>query len=93
AAVTMSRPMISSPLAAAAADASRASRATPLVTPQRPTHFQSSRALRPFPSIAHVLKQSNAKSAQSSVKLIEPPKNQKGTFLLDLTPAELSRQD
>ncbi|KAF8640682.1 hypothetical protein AX17_000338 [Amanita inopinata Kibby_2008] len=90
AAITMSRPIISSPLA----ESSRTSRATPLATPRRGTQFPSSRALRPFPSISHVFQQPKASQAQKPpVKIIEPPKNHKATFLLNLTQAELGRQD
>ena len=67
-----------------------------MVAQRRNSHFPASRALRPFASIAQALQQPNTLSSQNRkppVKLIEPPKNQKATFLLNLTQAELSRQD
>ncbi|KAF8740679.1 hypothetical protein AX14_007810 [Amanita brunnescens Koide BX004] len=95
AAVTLSRPMISSPLAAAP-ESSRTTRSSPTAAQRRNSHFPASRALRPFASISQVLQQPKTISPQNqkpAVKLIEPPKNHKATFLLNLTQAELSRQD
>ncbi|KAM5538260.1 hypothetical protein V8D89_008147 [Ganoderma adspersum] len=75
-----SRPRVSSPLAVSAQSKSVSSR----------THaFPTSRPLRPFPSV--VAKSSNP--ARKPVKIIEPPANFKGAFVLNLTQAELSRQD
>lgn len=87
--MTMSRPINSSPLA----DSSNSGRTTtPRIIPQRNASFPSSRALRPFPTISHAL-QPNSSSKKPPVKIIEPPKNHKGTFLLNLTQAEFSRQE
>ncbi|EPQ60950.1 hypothetical protein GLOTRDRAFT_53559 [Gloeophyllum trabeum ATCC 11539] len=64
-------------------------------TPSRNMTFARSRPLRPFPSVAGALSQ--PKTGQSglkgAVKLIEPSKKFQGTFTLNLTQAELSRQD
>ncbi|KAF8350234.1 hypothetical protein F5887DRAFT_1279487 [Amanita rubescens] len=94
AAVTLSRPMIPSPLAAAS-ESSRTTRSSPIVAQRRTPHFPASRALRPFASISQVLqpKTTASQDKKPPVKLIEAPKNQKATFLLNLTQAELSRQD
>ncbi|KIY51354.1 hypothetical protein FISHEDRAFT_37371, partial [Fistulina hepatica ATCC 64428] len=91
---TISRPFVSSPLAG------HASATRPVDSnPQRHSHhvFPASRALRPFPSIAASLTPklpttANARK-QPTVKLIQPCKNQRGIFVLDLTQAELSRRD
>ncbi|KAI0336067.1 hypothetical protein GY45DRAFT_1316112 [Cubamyces sp. BRFM 1775] len=78
---TASRPRVSSPLAASAQSRPVSSR----------THsFPTSRPLRPFPSLA--VNTSKA-SSRKPVKIIEPPANFKGAFVLNLTQAELSRQD
>ncbi|KAI0639164.1 hypothetical protein C8Q77DRAFT_1152161 [Trametes polyzona] len=75
------RPRVSSPLAASA---------QPRPVPSRTHSFPTSRPLRPFPSIVT----NNAKSSsRKPVKMIEPPANFKGAFVLNLTQAELSRQD
>ncbi|KAF8898380.1 hypothetical protein BD779DRAFT_1666241 [Infundibulicybe gibba] len=94
--MSMSRPLVSSPLA----DASqRSSSAAQRILPRRNPSFPSSRALRPFPTISHAFQQPTSSSNASSknkkapVKLIEPPKDHKMTFMLDLTQAEFSRQD
>ena len=91
--LTMTRPAVSSPLA----QSSQSSGVPPAqrVIPKRNTSFPSSRALRPFPTISHLVQPSKAgmSSAKKPVKLIEPPKNFKATFVLDLTQAEFSRQD
>ncbi|RDB29662.1 hypothetical protein Hypma_015252 [Hypsizygus marmoreus] len=88
AAMAMSRPMVSSPLA----DPSHSGRNTvPRIIPRRNISFPSSRPPRPFASISHALHPTSSK--KPPVKLIEPPKNHKGTFLLDLTQAEFSRQE
>ncbi|CDO70289.1 hypothetical protein BN946_scf184942.g89 [Trametes cinnabarina] len=76
------RPRVSSPLAASAHPRSVSSR----------THsFPTSRPLRPFPSIA--LSTTPKAASRKPVKMIEPPANFKGAFVLNLTQAELSRQD
>ncbi|KAG6911755.1 hypothetical protein DXG01_000001 [Tephrocybe rancida] len=86
--MTMTRPLISSPLA----DASHNHQvATQRIVPQRSASFPTSRALRPFPTVSHALRPTPGK--KPPVKIIEPPQNYKGTFLLDLTQAEFSRQD
>jgi hypothetical protein len=91
--MTISRPAISSPLA----NSSRGvGAATQRVIPRRNTSFPSSRALRPFPTISHAFQKPSDTSTplnKKTVKLIEPPKNVKGTFVLNLTQAEFSRQD
>jgi len=55
--------------------------------------FMASRALRPFPSISTALQPSKSASSPKAVKLIQPPKNFNMTFVLDLSQAELSRQE
>ncbi|KAF9014968.1 hypothetical protein BDQ17DRAFT_1340258 [Cyathus striatus] len=84
--LAFSRPLVSSPLA----DPSAQRPATQRMTTKRNASFPTSRALRPFPTISTALKPT---SSQKTVKLIEPPKNFKTTFMLDLTQAELSRRD
>ncbi|RXW20626.1 hypothetical protein EST38_g5231 [Candolleomyces aberdarensis] len=92
--MTMTRPLVSSPLA----DSSSAAKA-PMQRPtlaKRNSAFATSRALRPFPTIAHALqpsKSTNTASKSKPIKLIEPPKNYKMSFVLDLTQAEFSRQE
>lgn len=55
--------------------------------------FPTSRPLRPFPSIATSFgKRANGAPAKP-VKIIEPPKNFRGEFVLNLTQAEFGRQD
>ena len=77
---SVSRPRVSSPLAAAVQPRPQAAR----------THsFPTSRPLRPFPSIAL----STKTPARKPVKIIEPPANFKSAFVLNLTQAELSRQE
>ncbi|OCH96569.1 hypothetical protein OBBRIDRAFT_787127 [Obba rivulosa] len=85
------RPYVSSPLAANGC--------------VRPAHarksscapsFPVSRPLRPFPSIANTtsgLPQRAGSAGKKPVKIIEPPAGFKGAFTLNLTQAELSRQD
>ena len=67
-----------------------------------PAHFfPTSRPIRPFPSIANSLarpatpgsKGSNGAPGRKPTKLIQPPANFKSEFVLDLTQAELGRQD
>ncbi|KAA1468569.1 hypothetical protein DENSPDRAFT_742888, partial [Dentipellis sp. KUC8613] len=87
------RPMVSSPLASSSS--SQPAKAPTRPFPQRATSFPSSQPLRPFPSIAQRLAvPAPGRKATKGVKLIEPPKNYSGgTFVLNLTQAELSRQD
>ncbi|KAJ7770783.1 hypothetical protein DFH07DRAFT_735102 [Mycena maculata] len=80
---TMSRPSISSPLAGQSYAPGPAARATP----QRTYSFPTSRALRPFPNTAAA-----AAPAPKPVKMIQPPANQRESFVLNLTQAEFSRQ-
>lgn len=82
----MSRPLVSSPLA----DSTHKRPVAQRIIPQRNSSFPTSRALRPFPSVSNTLHPTPGKPP---VKLIEPPQNYQGTFLLDLTQAEFSRQD
>ncbi|KAG1783691.1 hypothetical protein EV702DRAFT_1054973 [Suillus placidus] len=88
-ALRASSPMsyVSSPLAASSLNAppSGSSRALPM----RPS-FPHSRPLRPFVSISQG---ASSRSSKKPVKFIEPPKNSKTVFVLDLTQGELSRQD
>lgn len=80
-----SKPSISSPLAASSSP--------------RPLHqrtnsspaFPTSRPLRPFPSINTSISKRGA--AAKPVKIIEPPKNFRGEWVLNLTQAEFGRQD
>ncbi|KAJ7102257.1 hypothetical protein B0H15DRAFT_320850 [Mycena belliarum] len=76
--MTASRPSISSPLAGQGHSAAR-------ITPPRAFAFPTSRGLRPFPSIAPA-------PGKKPVKMIQPPANQPGSFHLNLTQAEFSRQ-
>ncbi|KAI0322263.1 hypothetical protein OF83DRAFT_1167657 [Amylostereum chailletii] len=92
------RPRISSPLAsppfASSPLAGHTQSPTPFSArpiPARTPSFPSSRPLRPFASIGHVTQPSHHKG--KPVKLIQPPANQRGQFVLNLTQAELSRQD
>ncbi|KAG6837028.1 hypothetical protein H0H93_015891 [Arthromyces matolae] len=86
--MTMSRPSISSPLANSSRTPPSAAQR---ITPQRTPSFPTSRALRPFPSVSNTLHPTPGK--KPPVKIIEPPKNYQGTFVLNLTQAEFSRQD
>lgn len=88
-AAVMSRPTVSSPLAGNSSPV-RVQTAAQCIAPRRNASFPSSRALRPFPSIAQSLHPCNDKKA---VKIIEAPKYQQTMFVLDLTQAEFSRQD
>ncbi|KAF9557874.1 hypothetical protein CPC08DRAFT_710082 [Agrocybe pediades] len=94
--MTMTRPAVSSPLAGSSQSNIPSAKR---IVPQRNTSFPSSRALRPFPTISHLIQPASLSSAKSSpsapkrVKLIEPPKTFKSEFVLDLTQAEFSRQD
>ncbi|KAJ6501722.1 hypothetical protein C8R47DRAFT_1108517 [Mycena vitilis] len=77
------RPPVSSPLASQAHSSGPAAR----IMPQRTYAFPTSRALRPFPSIAPA-----PAHGKKPVKMIQPPANQRETFELNLTQAEFSRQ-
>lgn len=55
-----------------------------------PVSFPTSRPLRPFPSMAQPR---SPVSPRKTTKIIEPPKNFKSEFVLNLTQAEFSRQD
>ncbi|KAI4528436.1 hypothetical protein K523DRAFT_323390 [Schizophyllum commune Tattone D] len=81
--MTISRPLVSSPLAA---PPSQGALPSGRPTPKRNSSFGTSRPLRPFPSISTAVK-------KPSVKLIQPPKNQRNQFTLDLTQAEFNRQE
>ncbi|KAG2351219.1 hypothetical protein BDR07DRAFT_1270180 [Suillus spraguei] len=52
--------------------------------------FPHSRPLRPFVPISQ---SASSRSSKKPVKFIEPPKDSKTVFVLDLTQGELSRQD
>ncbi|KAJ7785975.1 hypothetical protein B0H16DRAFT_12404 [Mycena metata] len=83
--MSASRPAVSSPLAG---PSSTSSSASTRMTPQRTFSFPTSRALRPFPTISSAA----AAPPKKPVKMIQPPANQRGTFVLNLTQAEFSRQ-
>ncbi|KAJ3926098.1 MAG: hypothetical protein NXY57DRAFT_1030071 [Lentinula lateritia] len=83
------RPFVSSPLAGASQHTGVTTRPS---APRRNPSFPSSRALRPFPSVANALRPYSTAS-KKAVKLIEPPKNQPCVFMLNLTQAEFGRQD
>lgn len=85
AALVSSRPSVSSPLAATPAYG-RPTRNAP--AGRQSLSFPTSRPLRPFPSI-----NTSVSSQNKPVKLIVPPKNFKSAFVLNLTQAELGRQD
>ncbi|KAF8887938.1 hypothetical protein CPB84DRAFT_1684367 [Gymnopilus junonius] len=95
--LAFNRPAVSSPLAAASSQSNFP--AIKRTVQKRNSSFPSSRALRPFPTISHILQPPSPTATPSSsgvkkpVKLIEPPENFKTTFVLDLTQAEFSRQD
>jgi hypothetical protein len=87
-----SSPLIPSPLASAS-DHPPSSQ----TTPRRSVAFPSSRPLRPFPAGPRTFQQPAVPKVSGSnlnkpVKLIEPPKNHKATFVLNLTQAEFSRR-
>ncbi|KAJ6574770.1 hypothetical protein B0H19DRAFT_934077 [Mycena capillaripes] len=82
--MTASRPPVSSPLA----DQTHTSGpAAARMTPQRTFSFPTSRALRPFPSLSTA-----TAPGKKPVKMIQPPANQRESFVLNLTQAEFSRQ-
>ncbi|EKM49094.1 uncharacterized protein PHACADRAFT_154721 [Phanerochaete carnosa HHB-10118-sp] len=92
-----SRPSVSSPLARPTSIDGPAYLST-RPQPKRnlsitPVHFPTSRPLRPFPSIAQPLSPLSPTSSRKAIKIIEPPKNFKSEFVLNLTQAEFSRQD
>ncbi|KAJ7369003.1 hypothetical protein DFH08DRAFT_675824 [Mycena albidolilacea] len=79
-----SRPSVSSPLA----NPTQTPGATAPTTPQRAYSFPRSSALRPFPSVV-----SASGAGKKPVKMIQPPANQRGWFVLNLTQGELGRQE
>ncbi|KAJ7042569.1 hypothetical protein C8F04DRAFT_945401 [Mycena alexandri] len=83
--MSASRPAVSSPLAGPSSTSSGS--ASTRMTPQRTYSFPPSRALRPFPTIS-----SAGTAPKKPVKMIQPPANQRETFVLNLTQAEFSRQ-
>ncbi|KAJ7597698.1 hypothetical protein C8J56DRAFT_818391 [Mycena floridula] len=89
--MTMSRPVVSSPLAAS----SQSTNSSQRIPPRRNASFPSSRGIRPFASISNALQPlaSNKSQKHKAVKLIVPPAHQQGTFVLNLTQAEFSRQN
>lgn len=89
-AVISSRPSVSSPLANAR-DMARPQRPTTKRTITLPPLFPTSRPLRPFASVANAM--SPTSPTGKATKIIQPPKNFKSEFVLNLTQAELSRQD
>ncbi|KAK0198592.1 hypothetical protein F5146DRAFT_98655 [Armillaria mellea] len=77
----MSRPTISSPLAGSPCTSGQAKR----IVPRRNPSFPSSRALRPFPSVAAAFQPFGSKASNKKpIKIIEPPANHFHTFVLDL---------
>ncbi|EAU93452.1 hypothetical protein CC1G_04431 [Coprinopsis cinerea okayama7 len=93
--MSFSRPRVSSPLAESFSSGNMKPQSIPRPQPARQHGaFMPSRALRPFPTISHALQPSKSSNlGNKPVKLIEPPKNCKMTFVLDLTQAELGRQE
>ncbi|KAI0271555.1 hypothetical protein BC834DRAFT_817962 [Gloeopeniophorella convolvens] len=88
--LSTSRPLVSSPLASPLASPTAPTRQPSRPLPTRKPSFPTSRPLRPFASIAPAAPGTGKKP----VKIIEPPKNfSGGCFVLNLTQAELSRQD
>ncbi|KAG1716339.1 hypothetical protein ID866_823 [Astraeus odoratus] len=81
-AATAPTPYVSSPLAGS----SHTSSASSKLLPKRASCFPQSRPLRPFASVSQ-------STSKKPVKIIEPPKNFKMTFILDLTQDEFSRHD
>ncbi|EMD41729.1 hypothetical protein CERSUDRAFT_79369 [Gelatoporia subvermispora B] len=85
------RPYVSSPLAS-----NSCARPAHARTSSCAPSFPVSRPLRPFPSIANVSglpQRAGSAAGKKPVKIIEPPAGFKGAFTLNLTQAELSRQD
>ncbi|EKM83433.1 hypothetical protein AGABI1DRAFT_81208 [Agaricus bisporus var. burnettii JB137-S8] len=89
-ATLMSRPNVSSPLANSTSSTRGQSANTHPLSRRNPA-FATSRALRPFPSIAQSLQPSAG--SKKAIKIIEAPKHQTSMFVLDLTQAEFSRKD
>lgn len=92
-----SRPSVSSPLARPSIEDGVQ---TPFARPQpkrslsvNTVSLPKSRPLRPFPSIANSLSPLSPTSQRKPTKIIEPPKNFKSEFVLNLTQTELARQD
>ncbi|KAJ3482062.1 hypothetical protein NLI96_g7225 [Meripilus lineatus] len=91
---TTARPVVSSPLASNAS-----ARPIPKRNISYAPAFPTSRPLRPFASIANAtipslpLRSSKAASGKKPIKIIEPPKGFRGEFVLNLTQAELRRED
>ncbi|KAI0076241.1 hypothetical protein K474DRAFT_1598329, partial [Panus rudis PR-1116 ss-1] len=85
------KPTVSSPLASTAPP----TRIVPKRQLSNAPAFPTSRPLRPFPSINTSIKgiSSSGSAPKKPTKIIEPPKNFRGQFVLNLTQAELSRQD
>ncbi|KAI0005458.1 hypothetical protein BJV74DRAFT_761673 [Russula compacta] len=89
-AVNTSRPLVSSPLASPTSPSWQSARPLPVRKPSFPT----SRPLRPFPLITTAGVNGTRGPTKKATKIIEPPKNYSGgCFVLNLTQAELSRQD
>ncbi|KAH9043761.1 hypothetical protein EDB84DRAFT_673436 [Lactarius hengduanensis] len=85
--VNTTRPLVSSPLASPISPTLQSSRPQSIRKPL----FPASRPLRPFPS---VMTSGIRTATKKPIKIIEPPKNYHGgCFVLNLTQAELSRQD
>ncbi|EIW86418.1 hypothetical protein CONPUDRAFT_78774 [Coniophora puteana RWD-64-598 SS2] len=85
------RPYVSSPLASSSQPRAPLPR-TQRGLPARGPAFPSSQPLRPFASISYISKPGTSAGKGKQVKLIEPPKNFKSTFVLDLSQEEFSRQ-
>ena len=88
------RPVVSSPLASNAPSRPAAKRNISYAPA-----FPTARPLRPFASIANAtiptlpLRSGKTASGKKPVKIIEPPKNFRSEFILNLTQAELRRED
>ncbi|KAI0296626.1 hypothetical protein BC826DRAFT_899336, partial [Russula brevipes] len=83
-------PLVSSPLASPTSPTRQPARPLAIRKPS----FPASRPLRPFPSISTIGVSGTRGATKKAVKIIEPPKNYSGgCFVLNLTQAELSRQD
>ncbi|KAI0307560.1 hypothetical protein B0F90DRAFT_1621367 [Multifurca ochricompacta] len=88
--INTTRPIVSSPLASPISPSRPSARPLSLRKPS----FPASRPLRPFPSITTTSMNGTRGTNKKPVKIIEPPKNYSGgCFVLNLTQAELSRQD
>ncbi|KAK7064528.1 hypothetical protein R3P38DRAFT_3165558 [Favolaschia claudopus] len=82
-----SRPAVSSPLANPINTHSSSGPAAARMVPQRAYSFPRSSALRPLPLSVAV-----PAASKKPVKMIQPPASQRGSFVLNLTQAELGRQ-